>query len=552
MIRTLFLLSVLGGTLCGEETARQTTQARLWLQVPAGQPPLEDIQVSSGSATPAQWEKDPAVRERHIDVIFPVRWWDWSSFTLSFTPPADGIVVLSLTGPWQEDKPGTTFRMEVLWDEITAEGTQLENGGFESQSDGQPDAWKTVYGTPLTVTSWPLAGAEALHGKYLAASCQNRPLAQTLQLTAGRKVTLKLHAKAATLPGFTPPKRLPQDTPAHRALSKIKRGVNLGNCWEAPPPYSWGIRYHPEDIDRIAAEGFDHIRVPVAWHFHLKQGANGLEIDPALLADLEPVLRRALDKKMHVLLDWHHFHDLTDNPEASKKRFVASWEVIARHFKSWPPGLFLELLNEPRDALTTEVANPIHADTITAIRKIDPQRIILVSPGSWGDIRELEKLRLPDGDDRIIVTVHCYEPFYFTHQAAGWVQLKPLRGLVYPGPPQVPFVVPDSLKENSGLRSFVEGYNTLPTEWNPCSPKTIRELLDLARDWSAHFGRPVHLGEFGSHDIGDLPSRTRYAKDVRSLAEARGIPWTWWEWKAGFGYWDPENNRPLLRSGLFD
>ena len=81
---------------------------------------------------------------------------------------------------------------------------------------------------------------------------------------------------------------------------------------------------------------------------------------------------------------------------------------------------------------------PIHAEAIAAIRKIDPQRIILVSPGNWGDIRELDKLRLPDDDDRIIVTVHCYEPFHFTHQGAGWVQLQQLRGIVYPGPPATP------------------------------------------------------------------------------------------------------------------
>jgi hypothetical protein len=127
-----------------------------------------------------------------------------------------------------------------------------------------------------------------------------------------------------------------------------------------------------------------------------------------------------------------------------------------------------------------------------------------------------------------------------------------LREVVYPGPPETPLVVPDSLGERSGVHSFIEGYNTLPSETNPCSPTPVRELLELARAWSDHFGRPVHLGEFGSHNVGDLASRTRYSKDVRSLAEARGIPWTLWDWKANFGYWDPKNNRPLLRSGLFD
>lgn len=552
MIRTVSLFISLCVSLSAQETPRQTTEARLWLQVPAGQAPLRDIRVSSGSATPAPWENDPAVRERQIDVVFPVSWWAWHEFTVSFTPVGDGTVDLSLNGPWEEKKDGLSFRKEILWDDLRAQGATIKNGGFESQSGGKPDAWTSIYRDYLAADSWPLAGAAPFEGKSLAATWQDRPLAQTLKVKAGQAVTLKLRAKAASLPGFAPPRRLGQDTPAHRAAAGIKRGVNLGNCWDAPPPYSWGTRYTADDIDRIAAEGFDHIRVPVAWAFHLKTGPNGQIIDPALIADLEPVLRRALEKKLHVLLDWHHFHDLTTDPAAHRARFIAAWETIARHFKSWPPELFLELLNEPRDALTTEAANPIYADTIAAIRRIDPQRVLLVSPGNWGDIRELGKLRLPDDDDRLIVTVHCYEPFYFTHQGADWVQLRGLRGIVYPGPPATPFTLPDSLKDHSGVRSFIEGYNTLPAATNPCSPNTIRDLLDLARDWSAHFGRPLHLGEFGSHDIGDQASRARYSRDVRTLAEARHIPWTLWDWKATFGYWDSESNLPLFKSGLFD
>ncbi len=62
----------------------------------------------------------------------------------------------------------------------------------------------------------------------------------------------------------------------------------------------------------------------------------------------------------------------------------------------------------------------------------------------------------------------------------------------------------------------------------------------------------MHLGEFGSHNIGDQASRSRYSKDVRALAEARNIPWALWDWKATFGYWDTKTNQPLLKEGLFD
>jgi endoglucanase len=150
------------------------------------------------------------------------------------------------------------------------------------------------------------------------------------------------------------------------------------------------------------------------------------------------------------------------------------------------------------------------------------------------------------------VTVHCYEPFYFTHQGAGWVDLESLKGITYPGPPQTPFALPESLKENSGVRAFIEGYNTLPGDRNPSSASPIRELLDLAHDWSVHFGRPVHLGEFGSHNIATKESRDRYSRDVRTLAESRKIPWALWDWKAGFAYWDSKSDQPLLRNGLFE
>jgi endoglucanase len=533
-------------------TPRQTTEGRFWLRVPAGQSPLGDVRVSSGTATPAPWEKDAAVRERQIDVIFPIHWWSWREISIEFTPVEDGTVDLILNGPWEEEEPGRTFRKEVLWDKVTAAGTEILNGGFENQTNGVPDSWRPLYGPYLPAGDWPLAASHPLDGEFLAATYQDRPLAQTLKITARQRVTITLHARAATLPGFVEPKRLGPDTPAHRALSKIKRGVNLGNCWDAPPPDSWGIRYTPEDIDHIAAEGFDHIRVPVSWSYHLTKVDGRVEIDPKLLADLEPVLRRALEKGLTVLLNWHHHDELNSDPTHHRSDFVAGWETIARHFKSCPPQLYLELLNEPHDALTTELTNSLHAETLTTIRKIDPQRIILVSPGSWGGIRELERIRLPDGDDRLIVTVHCYEPFYFTHQGAGWVQLTKLRGITYPGPPKTPFSLPDSLKDHAGVRSFVNDYNRLPADQNPCSANAVRDMLDLAQEWSTEFGRPIHLGEFGSHNVADQDSRARYARDVRTLAEERSIPWTLWDWKAGFNYWDSKTNRGLFKAELLE
>ncbi len=532
------------------ENIRQASEARCWLKVPANQPPLKDVRISLGSVTNASWVKDPAIRDRQSDVMFPVRWWSWNETVVEFTPTYDGPLELVLCGPWQADKGNTIFRQEILWDEISATGVTIQNGGFETQETQGPAAWISTGVAYPAPDAWPLKGTKPLTGSHLATTWHNRTLSQTLQVKAGKPVSLRLHAKAATPPDFVAPKALGNATPAHRALARMKRGVNFGNGWEANP--AWKLVFTPEDIDHIADQGFDHIRVPVGFHFYLKQGKDGMELSKSFLDELEPVLRRALDRKLTVLLDWHHFNDLTTAPDQNLSRFIAGWECIARHFKSWPSGLYFELLNEPHDAMTTEVCNQIYPKTIAAIRRIDPARIIVASPGSWGGINELEKLRLPDDDDRIIVTVHCYEPFHFTHQGAGWVGFQALKGVIYPGPPATPLQVPESLKGNPGVCQFIESYNTLPADRNPCSAKSVRLMLDAVQAWSIEFGRPVHLGEFGAHNIGDDASRGRYLHDVKSLAEERKIPWTLWEWKSSFGYWEPKTNQPRFRAALFE
>jgi endoglucanase len=531
--------------------AMQASEARLWLKVPAGNPPITPVSVEHGTALQAPWENDPETRARQTDIHFPIQWWRWTGQTIRFTPTADGSVELWLKGPWSPEKNGATPRKEVLWDHITAEGTDIANPSFEECTDGKPASWQSPWAAYPSENQWPLAQATAIAGKRVAAAWVQRPLVQTLKLRAGQAVTIRLHAKAATPPDFTAPKRLGENTLAHKAIAGLRRGVNLGNGWEAQPG-TWGLKFTTADIDRIADEGFDHIRVPVAWHFHIRETGGAITIDPAFLTELEPVLRRAIDRKLRVMLNWHHFHHFTKRPEEHLHRFNSTWQAIASHFKDWPPSLLFELLNEPCDALTTEKLGPIYRKTIRLIRETNPDRLLVVSPGHWGITTELDALRLPDEDDRIIVTVHCYEPFHFTHQGAGWTGLQDLRGVRYPGPPQSPLPLPDTLRDDQGVKAFLEAYNHQPAAQNPCSPEPIRRMLDTAHQWSRHFGRPVHLGEFGAHHAGDLESRARYLRDVRTLAEERGIPWTLWEWKAGFGYWDASKQQPVFRKSLIE
>jgi hypothetical protein len=215
--------------------------------------------------------------------------------------------------------------------------------------------------------------------------------------------------------------------------------------------------------------------------------------------------RRQLD--VHFPIRWWSWAPLTIHFTPA-----ADWAALARHFQAWPPGLFFELLNEPTGALKGELLNDAIQRATTAIRTTNPQRIIVVGPGQWNSASELDQLRLP----------------------------------------AAPVAVPAALRENQGVVAFIAAYNTQPAAQNPCSARGVAAALDTAAAWSRQFGRPVHLGEFGAFEAADHASRERYLRAVRQLAEARGIPWTLWEWKALFGYWDPAANQPRFRAALFE
>jgi endoglucanase len=515
---------------------RTAPAGRLQLVVPTEAPPLGEVRVSAGEAGPATWLDDPAQRARLTDVQFPIDWWRWRELRLAFTPAHDGPVELRLLGPWAEAAPGREFRQEVLWDDLAAAGATIENGDFHRTGPAAPAGWTSPWRPYPGPDQWPLDGGAT------GAAWHGRPLAQALTVRAGRAVRLRLRARAAVPPGLVVPRRLGAGTPAHRVCGRLGRGVNLGNGWEAPPG-SWSVGYGVADVERIAAAGFGHIRVPVAWHYRLREGT----IMPEFFAELEPVLRRALECKLQVILNWHHFEDLCVQPEGNRAQFVRGWQAIARHFANWPPALLFELLNEPHAPLEGELLNGIHAEAIAVIRTTNPARTLLVNPSQWATVGMLGPLRLPDGDANLIVSVHCYEPFQFTHQDAGWVGLTGLKGIVFPGPPERRFELPGALAGRGGLAAWVDAYNRLPTADNPASARAFEILLDDALAWSEYFGRPVHLGEFGAHRAGDPASRERYARAVRAACEQRGIPWCWWEWKAGFACWDADANQPLVR-----
>ena len=74
-----------------------------------------------------------------------------------------------------------------------------------------------------------------------------------------------------------------------------------------------------------------------------------------------------------------------------------------------------------------------------------------------------------------------------------------------------------------------------------------------ARDWAIANNIPLHLGEFGAAQFGNLEHRVNWTRSVRNTAEVLGIDWCYWELAAeNFGIYDPVNHvwRTDLRRAL--
>jgi endoglucanase len=306
------------------------------------------------------------------------------------------------------------------------------------------------------------------------------------------------------------------------ANQRLGRGINLGNALDAPSEGAWGVTLKPEYFRTIKAAGFHTVRLPVKWSAHAAADAP-FRIDPTFARRVDWAIDQALANRLNIIVNVHHYDEMDRRPDEHLSRLIGLWEQIAARYKDRPAGVFFELLNEPHDRLTEAKWNAALPRVLAAVRKTNPTRPVIVGPEHWNGIGALDKLQLPRDDRHLIVTVHYYEPFHFTHQGAAWVNgANQWKGLKWTG-----------------------------TE---AEHAAIRQALGRAAAWGMRHDRPLFLGEFGAYEAGDLESRARWTRFMSREAERVGMSWAYWEFCSGFGAYDPKANewRPALKAALVE
>lgn len=300
----------------------------------------------------------------------------------------------------------------------------------------------------------------------------------------------------------------------------FKRGINLGNALEAPPGEDWGVTIEEYYLSEIKQAGFDHVRIPIRWSARAERKPP-YNIDQNFMDRVQEVVHWALEQELGVIINIHHYEQMMNQPRAEKAKFLALWEQISEHFQDYPEHLKFELLNEPHDKLAASEGGQLWNEYIElaldVIRELNPERKVIFGPINWYNINHLNDLTpLPD-DDNIIVAFHYYNPFEFTHQGASWAG-----------------------------RADQTGFTWLGTEREK---REIREDLDKVIYFGKEHDVSVRLGEFGAYSAANKECRVRYTDYVARQAEERNIPWTYWEWAAGFGIYDQD--RGQLRRELY-
>jgi len=311
-------------------------------------------------------------------------------------------------------------------------------------------------------------------------------------------------------------------------LGRLRRGINLGNGFDAPSIGAWGVVLSEDHFELAARAGFDHVRLPVRFNAYADTKAP-YALDEEFLKKVDWAIAEALSRKLAIIVDLHHYEELMEAPEAHHERALAIWTHVAQRYATQPPDVLFELLNEPCKKLEPAKNNRLARDLITAIRKTNPTRTLIVDSYFWAAADQLGQLDLPE-DPNLAVSFHMYQPILFTHQGADWMDPEfRSRGIVFPGPGNVPAEPTAAAASTPWVKNWIDAYNRNPPETNPSGVAAVAREFDFATRYAKASGRAVYLGEFGAIDYADPTSRENYLRLVRREAERRGFAWAIWD-----------------------
>jgi len=283
--------------------------------------------------------------------------------------------------------------------------------------------------------------------------------------------------------------------------------------------------------------GFNFIRIPIPYPYYLNFDRSRdilpeevYHTDPQKLEEIDRVVMLAQQYGMHVSLNLHRapgycintgFHEPYNlwKDQAALDAFCFHWNMWAHRYKEMGKDkISFDLLNEPTmredmndqhspsSPLPGELYRKVAAAAVAAIRKENPDRLI-VADGNAGGSLVTPELR----DLGIAQSCRGYYPMAISHYKAPWA---------YKDPENLPVPVwPGQVGNQYLSRAMLEKY--------------YQPWLDLMKQ-----GVGVHCGECGSWKKTPHEVFIAWFTDVLDILSSAGIGFATWNYIGDFGILD--------------
>lgn len=268
-------------------------------------------------------------------------------------------------------------------------------------------------------------------------------------------------------------------------------------------------------FELVHNSGFDTIRIPISFMDKIGSKENGYNINRNWLIRIKEVVDYAIELGMFVIIDIQHdgnpditgsWIDISIKDDAKRKemlnKFSSVWKQLATLFANYDQHLIFEGTNElmiknnyeSASSIAYENINLINQTFVDTVRSVDGNldRCLIISGYNANimlTINDLFKKPKDVVDDRLMLSVHYYDPFDFA--------LKISDDVVKWGT--------DEEKEYM-LNSF-------------------RKISQFAKN----LNMPVIIGEYGAVDKNNLDSRILYVKTLNKYASKYDLVTIYWD-----------------------
>lgn len=313
-----------------------------------------------------------------------------------------------------------------------------------------------------------------------------------------------------------------------------QKGVNLGGwlsqCKHTKEHYDSFIG--KEDVMTIATWGVDHIRLPIDYKLLQTEDAKIIEDN---FKYIDNCLAWCEEAGLNMILDVHSAAGYSFDADGGSgeaffykedkiQMFMDLWNELAKRYAKYDSRLAFELLNEVVEERDNKPWMAIAKRTVTMIREYSKNIKILL--GSYFNNSFMTAKYIdPPYDENIVYNVHCYEPLFFTHQGAYWLDTMPEDfRMSYPVDKATYIEKASAIHEDFLNTTWAMEDGLIDARY---FENLFAEAIQVADERDVY----LYCGEYGVIDRVDPQSTLAWLKDIHGAFEKHDIGRAIWSYK---------------------